>query len=266
MTRQGIWQTGKFDIKTGMVFTMPDMPNIFKDKKETGTDIHPWLVLNTKNDYVEIIMCSTLISNKENKHRIFTFNDENETDITNPCPPMDKPEDRTSKVSFDTFRIIPKKELFSHKIKICNNSTKTRNLATEGLQALCLNNNDVKFIRKETMEFIYDHPLYNYDPFKCEKQSELLYDLQHNYPVPKGFTQQSYDKQFAWQHIKPAYKYAVYPFEDQMYDYEKNDPNLLKIAKAKKQYIRQQRIQQAQNVSPNTATNQANKQNTGPQV
>lgn len=246
MPRKGIKQKGQFNIQSGMAFTMSDMPDICK-KYNIGAEQHPWLILRTEDDYVEIIMCSTLWSNKEDKHNYRALSYDNTTDITNTCPPLDRTNIRGTKVSFDTFMMLKKKDLFSHEIKICNENTPTRNFTTEGLKSLCLSQNDRKNIRKETLEYTVRHPEFNYDPYNCENAKELL-------------TEKEYQKQFGWQHIKPANPYAIYPFEDQMYDYEKQDPELVKIARLKKQAIqKQKRKQQAddkfghiQANSPNT--------------
>lgn len=91
MGRHGTKQKGQFNVQPGMVFTMPNMTNILPNGYDIGANEHPWLIVNTHDDYVEIVMCSTLYSNQENKHRMNSLQYENVTDITNACPPMDPP-------------------------------------------------------------------------------------------------------------------------------------------------------------------------------
>ncbi len=234
MTRQGQKQNGQFDVQPGMVFTMPRLEQIHPNGHRINAGEHPWLIVNTDDYYVEIVMCTTLESDKENKHRWNRLNYDNTTDITHPCPPMDRPEVRTSMVSLDTFMVLPKKELFFHTIKICNENTKERNFTTEKTKSLCLNQKDLKYIRKELMQYVNHNPQNNYDPYGCYAANDFFYDMQHGFTNPNKKTQQSYEKQFGWKHMKKAEKYAVYPFEDQMHDYEKDDYELLKIARLKK--------------------------------
>ena len=258
MARKGQKQKGQFDVKPGMVFTMPNMSDISR-KYGVGANEHPWLVLKTYDDYVEVVMCSTLWSNKENKHRTSSLDHENTTDIVNPCPPMDRPQVRMSKVSLDTFTYIKKKDLFSNQLQIWNNNTPKRNFTTENTNALCLNQNELSNLRKEVLQYLLKHPEINYDPWKCEESENNLYNLKDGFPVPKNFTKESYDKQFGWQHLPKADWKAIYPFEDQMHDYEKQDPELVKIARLKKQAIqKQKRKQQAKEKFGNIPTNNPN--------
>lgn len=96
------------------------------------------------------------------------------TDITYPRPPMDRPEVRTSMVSLDTFMVLPKKELFFHTIKICNENTKERNFTTEKTKSLCLNQKDLKYIRKELMQYVNHNPQNNYDPYGCYAANDFF--------------------------------------------------------------------------------------------
>lgn len=249
--RKGTKQTGKFQIQEGMAFTMPSMKQLHTYGMKIKANIHPWLIVNKFEDYVEIVMCTTLSSNEENKHRIsLIYNDNNNdniTDILHPCPPMDRPNNRMSGVSLDTAMLLPIKELFSNPIQILNNNNPRCNFTTHGLKALCLQQPDLRYLQKELSEYQQQHPDKKDDPFHCYEQIGYVYNLEDGDPVPKGFTKESYDKQFGWQHIKPANPYAIYPFEDQMYDYEKQDPELVKIARLKKQAIqKQKRKQQAE--------------------
>lgn len=236
MSRKGTYQTGVFNVRPGMVFTMPDM-EILHSKPDIDADTHPWLVLQVFDDYIETVMCSTLECKTEDKHRTNDLKYDNVTDLTNPCPPMDRPEVRTGKVSLDTAIFLPKKELFSHKIKIWNENTPTRNFTTEGLKSLCMNKKEIDFIREEIRTYQKEYKETWYDPFHCEDSEEYIGNLELNLPVPDGFTKETYDKRFGWQHLPKANTYAVYPFEDQMYDYEKQDPELIKIARKKKELI-----------------------------
>lgn len=234
MARKGNRQTGKFNIQEGMVLSMPDLKFIHPRGPKIQAHEHPWLIVNIYRDYIEIVMCTTLSSNNENKHRFNQLYHDNKTDILHPCPPMDRPEIRTSGVSLDTAILLPKKELFSHPIYIWNENTPKINFTTDRLKSLCLCKSDLKNIRNELVEYQLNHKGSVYDPFDCKQQEDYLLNLEDGYHVPKGFTKQAYEKQFGWEHIKEADKLAVYPFEDQMHDYEKADPELLKIARQKK--------------------------------
>lgn len=243
MARKGTWQQGKFNVKQGMVFTMPDM-EILHPKPDIDAYNHPWIILNIFNDYIETVMGSTLISNIENKHRMDDFKYDDIVDIQNSCPPMDKPEKRIGKVSLDTAIFLPKKELFSHKIKIWNEPTKERNFTTENLQSLCMNKREINIICDEIRIYQKKYKQTWYDPFNCQDSEEYIGSLNMHLPVPEGFTREAYDKQFGWKHLPKADWKAIYPFEDQMYDYEKQDPELVKIAKLKKQAIQKQKRKQ----------------------
>ena len=62
--RKGTKQTGKFQIQEGMAFTMPSMKQLHTDGVKIKADIHPWLIVNKFEDYVEIVMCTKLSSNE----------------------------------------------------------------------------------------------------------------------------------------------------------------------------------------------------------
>ena len=233
MTRTGTFQKGQFNVKNGMVFLMPELKILDKRSQMLQSDTHPWLITQVYDDYIEMVMCTTTTSNIENKHRIHRLNYDNQTDIRHPCPPMDKPEIRIQSVSLDTAMLLPKKELFSHKIKLCNESTEKYNLATHGMDALCLRKTDLSYIRKELAAYQKDHRQLTYDPFLCEDQESYLYDLEEGYTVPDWFTKEKYNQQFAWKHLPKADWKAVYPFKDQMHDYEKQYDSLLEIAELK---------------------------------
>lgn len=256
MTRTGINQIGQFEVQTGMVFTMPEMINLHPKGIEINANSHPWIITNNYNDYIEVVMCTTLSSTTEKKHRYNQLNQDNKTDILQPCPPMDRPEIRTSSVSLDTAMLLKKQDLFSNTLKIWNNNTPNCNFTTHKEKSLCLQKPDITNLQNELREYQHNHKETPFDPDCCEEQEAFLYDLEDGLPVPKGFTKESYNKQFGWQHIKPANPYAVYPFEDQMYDYEKQDPELVKIARLKKQAIqKQKRKQQADDKFGHIQTN-----------
>lgn len=254
MNRRGTKQTGKFDVQAGMVFTMPELKNIHPKKTEIQADKHPWLIANTYEDYVEIVMCTTLGSDIEDKHRFDKLDFDDTTDILHPCPPMDPPNTRTSGVSLDTAMLLPKRTLFTHAIHILNESTPKRNFTTEGTKSLCLNAKDLRNIQSEIFDYQRKNPQHIYDPFECEEHEAMLYDLEDGLPVPDWFSKEYYDQQFAWRHLPKADWKAVYPFEDQMHDYEKSDPKLLNIARLKKsgsrrKYSREEIIRKAEELS-----------------
>lgn len=231
--RTGVFQKGQFNIKSGMIFIMPDLDVMRKRPDDINAGSHPWLITQVYDDYIEIVMCTTTSSKTENKHRLNQLYHDNKTDISHPCPPMDRPKDRIQSVSLDTAMLFPKKELFSHKIKLCNENTEKYNLATHGMDALCLRKTDVKYIQDELFQYQKNHRKLTHDPYDCEEQESYLYDLEEGYTVPDWFTKEKYDQQFTWKHLPKADWKAVYPFEDQMHDYEKNDPELQRIAALK---------------------------------
>ena len=98
MNRRGQTQKGQFEVQTGMAFTMPALKTILPNGEYIEAQKHPWLIVNTDDDFIEIVMCTTLWSDKENKHRSNKLKYENVTDITNPCPPLDPPNERGSLV------------------------------------------------------------------------------------------------------------------------------------------------------------------------
>lgn len=234
MARKGSKQKGKFDIKAGMVFTMPDMKHLHPNGNEIDAGIHPWLITNVMNNYIEIIMCTTITCNKEDKHRINNLSND-KTDITNPCPPMDSPKIRTSGVSLNTFFILPKKELFSHPLQIQTENTPGNNFKTNGFNSLCLNAKDLKYIQDEISEYISHNSSLIYDKFGIEEASYELEDAiaDNNPDLPK--IKADYEREYGWQHLKDANPYAIYPYPDQLFEWEKNDTELVKKAQKKKQ-------------------------------
>ena len=264
MNRRGQTQKGQFEVQTGMAFTMPALKTILPNGEYIEAQKHPWLIVNTDDDFIEIVMCTTLWSDKENKHRSNKLKYENVTDITNPCPPLDPPNERGSLVMLDTFTTFPKKLLFTHNLQICNTNTKHRNFTTEERKALCLNENEIKYIYQDICEYINKNPDYIYDQFGCYEITDTIYEIQHGIKPNNKNIINTYNQQFAWKHIKPANPYAVYPFEDQMYDYEKQDDKLIKIAKLKKQAhnnkkaLHKKREQQAKEKFGNIPTNNPN--------
>ena len=170
--RTGRTQKGRFDIHPGMCFIMHDMDDLASCGLEQMPGNHPWLVTSVDDDYVEIVMCSTLISDNEDKYRLYSLEYENVTDISNGCPPMD--EYRMSKVSMDTFMLLPKKELFSHSLRLLNNNTANCNFTTHGMESLCLCETSLNGIRKDINQYLADHPEYDYDPFQCIASSDYM--------------------------------------------------------------------------------------------
>lgn len=233
MARKGSKQKGKFDVKTGMVFTMPDMKHLHPNGDEIDAGIHPWLITNVMDSYIEMIMCTTINCNKEDKHRMSTLSN-NKTDITNPCPPMDSPKIRTSGVSLNTFFILPKKELFSYPLQIWTENTPGNNFKTNGLNSLCLNEEDLKYIQDEISEYISHNSLLIYDKFGIEEASceleDAIADKSPDLPKIKA----DYEREYGWQHLKDANPYAVYPYPDQLFEWEKDDTKLVKSAQEKR--------------------------------
>lgn len=218
--RTGRTQKGRFDIHPGMCFTMHDMDDLASCGLEQMPGNHPWLVTSVDDDYVEIVMCSTLISDNEDKYRLYSLEYKNVTDISNGCPPMD--EHRMSKASMDTFMLLPKKELFSHSLRLLNNNTANCNFTTHGMESLCLCETSLNGIRKDINQYLADHPEYDYDPFQCIASSDYMWQLENDeiMDVPAGFTKEVYEKVFGWENIKEADKQAVYPKETQLHPYE----------------------------------------------
>lgn len=229
--RKGKPQKGQFDVKPGMAFTMWDMPQLIDDKSIKDADRHLWLITDVYDDFVEIVMCNTMDCYKEGKHYKGTWNDDVTEDILNPCPPMDKPSERTSGVSVDTFMTLTKKELFSHKLQILNENTKTCNFKTQKMDSLCMDAKQLTVINNQINVWLSKNQAYDYDRRGCHTSEIHLDQLNEGKEVPEGFTYESYDKQFAWNHLPKADPRMVYPFEDTMHDYEKRDTTLVRIVR-----------------------------------
>lgn len=229
--RTGKRRNGQFDVQPGMAFIMRDMADLLPGRPEIRADLHPWLITAVDTDYVEIVMCSTLKSDVEDKNRGRSLDYDDTTDIPDGCPPMERT--RESKASLNTFIMFPKKELFTHDISLLNDNTETRNFQTEGFKSLCLSEKVLTCIQDEINEYLCEHSKYEYDPFQCTLYADYLFDLEDGLETPKWFTKEMYEKQFGWKHIKPANENTVYPFEDKMHPYEKNDRRMLDIVRAR---------------------------------
>lgn len=231
--RTGISQKGQFNVKPGMTFVMPGLRNKIKDREDRYIDAgkHPWLVLSVSDDYVEMVMCTTLSSEYEHKHRLDNLDYPNITDIVNSCPPMDPMSERVSGVSMDTYKYFPKKELFSHNLYLLNRNTPKRNFQTEGIESLRLDSATLKNIRKEVRNYALTISSEDNDPFHCYEQEGYLENLESGEPVPEWFTKESYERQFGWRHLKNADPLAVYPRENEMAPYEKQDRGLVEIVR-----------------------------------
>lgn len=224
--RLGKTQKGRFDVESGMAFRMHDLKDILSEDEKCKADKHPWLITKVYDNYVEIVMCTTLTENSENKHRLYELNHDNLEDIPNPCPPMDPNSQRQQAFCKDKFRILPKKELFSHKLQILNQNNPYRNFETEDRKSLCLDEEMLKFIRKQCLAYSSNLSDMEMDPFGVLEAEYKLAD------IPEGTkelakAQKEFNKKYGWSYLKQADTRAVYPFEDQMNPYEENDKVLL---------------------------------------
>lgn len=223
--RTGIYQKGKFNIKPGMSFIMKDMDDMPQFRPDIMPGRHPWIVTDVMDDYVEIVMSSTMSSDTEGKHRYSSLDYDDISDILDGCPPMEH--GRSTRISLDTFTIFPKTELFSHRLKLLNDNTEQRNFQTEGIDSLCLSEREIKTINKDVNEYIADHPKYDCDPFECELAANYKYDAENGYDVPSSFTLKQYESKFGWKHISDASPIAAYPKESDMHSYELKDLDLV---------------------------------------
>lgn len=238
MSRRSSFQKGQCQIKTGMVFTMPDLILLHPNGDDIQADIHPWLIANTYNDYIEIVMCTTLQSDTEEKHRYRHMDQDAIMDIKTSCPPMDPKNIRLNGISMDTAFLLPKKELFSHKLQFWTTPTKTRNFATEGLQALRLDKQELTHIQKELRNYQRTHKQpsdQTKDVYQCEDMEAYKDDLEAGFPVPNWFSKKLYNEQFAWKHLPKADPYAVYPFPNQLTKEEQTNPDIVRISTIKKE-------------------------------
>lgn len=218
--RKGKIQKGQFSVQPGMAFTMKALGRLLPADRDFGAGIHPWLITRVDDNYVEAVMCATLTDSHEGKYRINKLLEHDDvSDITNPCPPMNKGDKRTSYMSLDTFKAIPKKVLFSHDLALLNTNTRQRNFATEGMQSLCLDPDEMKAIRKEILQYSSHIPEHEMDPFGVVKADYELYDGEYD--------EDEFQKQFGWQDIRAANPLAPYPFEKDMEPYEKCDKKLV---------------------------------------
>lgn len=231
-------------MQPGMAFVMSDMDNLAPYGPERMAGNHPWLVTAVDDDYVEIVMCSTVLSAKEDKYRLYSLEYDNVSDIPNACPPLDS--DRMSKASLDTFMLLPKKELFSHTLMLCNNNTEACNFNTRGMDSLCLNSVSLRGVQKDINQYLAEHPEYEYDPFACIENSDYMWQLENDevMNVPKMFTKEAYEKVFGWKTMDEADKSAVYPTEKRLHPYEIANSYMMKIIRnrdAEKPWMRQRR-------------------------
>lgn len=225
--RTGKGQKGQFNVREGMAFVMEDMEGLLPNGSYIRAGQHPWLITMVDKDFVEVVMCSTLSNDSEGKHRMNILDFENTVDIRNGCPPMSSPKVMINVVSVDTAMSFPKKELFSHRLRILNENTETRNFATEGPGSLCLDKKELDIVRNMINSYISNHQGYDTDLFGIEEAEENLFNLLDGEPVPKGFTEQAYRDRFEWEHLPKADHKAVYPAESKMHSYEKDDAKLL---------------------------------------
>ena len=225
--RTGKSQIGKFSITEGMAFIMEDMETLSPYGRDIGGGSHPWLVTMEDTNVVEVVMCTTLSSRSQNKHRINNLDHDGLVDLPTGCPPMDPPSARLNAVSLDTVMLLPKKELFTHKLKLLNENTERRNFTTEGYQSLRVSENELKLVQDSLNEYLNRFGGMSPDPFGYQDAENNLWDLYKGRKVPNGFTEQSYKDKFDWEFLPEADPKAAYPAESKMHDYEKNDANLL---------------------------------------
>lgn len=228
MARKGKPQKGKFDIQPGMVFNMRALKYLHPNGEVIGAEYHPFLVMDVKDDYVEIVMCKTIACNNENKNRFYKLKKyDNVAEIENSCPPMENDDTRKGGISMDTFCMIPKKDLFSKKLQVWNENSETRNFKTEGLKSLCLDQNEVQRLRHKTMDFLYHHPEVKYDPYDCEYSEKQLEKLEKGEMVESSFTLEMYERKFNYEDLPEASPFFLLPREEDLHAYEKQDKNLL---------------------------------------
>ena len=126
-------------------------------------DLHPWLIISSTDETVDVVLCSTLEKKAENKHRFFKMmNQDWKTELLKPHPPMEPNvgvNGRRQVVDVSSVMTIPKTALFKDELlEVCNSGGKI------------MDNDEVKRIRKLTNQYIYetgrDGPL---DPWKTEE-------------------------------------------------------------------------------------------------
>lgn len=228
--RTGKFQNGRFDVQPGMAFMMPSMSVLYKGKYEKRAGEHPWLITAVNDDSIEIVMCSTLKFDKEDKYRLYSLAYD-DADIHDGCPPMEN--GRTSRASLDTFMVLPKKDFFTHDLKLLNDNTAVCNFRTKGMESLCMSDKMINYLCAEINEYLADHSAYDYDPYQCMYSENCLLDLEDGLPVPEGFTEQAYRERYGWEDLPEADPYAAYPFEDTMHPYERNDHVMLKLVRTR---------------------------------
>lgn len=226
--RTGKYQKGQFNVMSGMAFVMPDLDEVLPDGQSYEAGRHPWIITRVDDYYVEMVMCSTLSNNHENKHRMNVLLEKpNVSDISKTCPPMDPPNECMSCMSMDKFKIFPKVQLFSHDLRLLNNNTVDRNFKTEGMESLCIDSDELKFIRKELLKYSVDIPEFKMDPFGYFEAEDCWCGIQEGEPVLDNFTEESFMERFDWTHIKQADPLAIYPTEDKLNEFEKEDKKLI---------------------------------------
>lgn len=227
--RTGRKQTGQFDVQPGMAFIMKDMNDLIPWRAERSPGNNPWLVTTVDDDYVEVVMCSLMPPQYDNKHRYNSLRHDDVTDIQNGCPPISN--DRDIKASLSTFMVFPKKELFSHQLSLLNDNTKMRNFQREGTKSLCISEDVLNNIRDEINEYMADHSKYNCDPFKCMEMADYQFELENGGDVPQWFTKHTYEMELGWNNLPSADMSAAYPFEDQMHPYEQADKDMVQTVR-----------------------------------
>lgn len=232
--RTGRFQKGRFDVKAGMAFVMPDLNKMspaIGARKNVNMGGHPQIILAVHDNYVETIMSSTLACASEGKHKLYQLDNDNVSDIVHPCPPMDPSSERMSLVSFDTLRLIPKRVLFEHSMRLLNATTSERNFATDGLNALCMDAAECKNIRKEALHYACDRMEEDeYDPYRIQQAEEDLDD--------GIITEKEFEKRFGWRTMKQADELALYPERKDLFSHEKADKELLRIIQKREDDVR----------------------------
>lgn len=226
--RLGETQKGRFDVRPGMSFRMPDLDLMIPGDFDAKFGEHPWLVVGVEDNYVEIVMCRTRECAAEGKSLIGKRRDKDLIKIENPCPPMDPEHQRESSYDDEKYRILPKKELFSHELQLLNMTTEKRNFETEGIRCLCMDEKEIKKIRKYLMSE-HGTALEKIDPYGIVEDEYMLEDLEFGEPVPKGFSRDYFEEKYGWEHLPAADPRAPYPSKSLMTPYERQDKELIRI-------------------------------------
>ena len=112
---------GYFPTPPGTCFIKPDLP-LGAGTRGGGKNWHPFIVISEDQDSVECLMGRTLYDAATGKDRTWKLDKiAGAMEITNPCPPMDKPERRRQYVDASQVICVPKAVLYaSTDVEICS--------------------------------------------------------------------------------------------------------------------------------------------------